>query len=36
MGQRRGGRLEARRVSTWVNKPDHDDPTCLEPLDEAP
>lgn len=27
--------LAARRVSTWVNDPDHDDPSCVEPLDEA-
>ena len=27
--------LAARRVSTWVNDPAHDDPSCVEPLDEA-
>ena len=27
--------LQAREVSTWVNRPDHDDPTCIEPTDEA-
>ncbi|NIP82385.1 MAG: hypothetical protein GWM90_25435, partial [Gemmatimonadetes bacterium] len=27
--------LEGRRVSTRVNSPDHDDPDCVRPLDEA-
>lgn len=27
--------LEARKVSTWVNKPDHDDPACVEPVDDV-
>lgn len=25
--------LVAREVSTWVNKPEHDDPSCVEALD---
>jgi putative SOS response-associated peptidase YedK len=26
--------LEVREVSTWVNRPDHDDPSCIEPLQD--
>lgn len=27
--------LRAREVSTWVNRPDHEDPTCIEPVSET-
>jgi putative SOS response-associated peptidase YedK len=36
MGRRSDPLLAPRRVSTWVNKPDNDDPTCVEPVDDAP
>ena len=27
--------LDAREVSTWVNRPDHDDSTCVEPVGQG-
>jgi putative SOS response-associated peptidase YedK len=27
------GCLKLHEVATWVNKPDHDDPSCIEPVD---
>ena len=25
--------LQPREVSTWVNRPDHDDPSCIEAVE---
>src|SRR5262249_597334 len=30
------GDWRADEVSTWVNKADHDDPTCIAPVEHAP
>jgi len=29
------GDLDTREVTTWVNRPDHDDATCVEPVGEG-